>query len=399
VRAVVTGLLGVLVGLHLPRLGLSGLAVGSVIACGLLGSAAAALLATFRGDRIGRRRFLMLQAGLGGLGVAAFALASNPVTLCAAAFVGMLNAGGKDRGAALILEQAAIPSTTGDAGRTRAIAVYTMLQDVGHALGAVLAGVPALLSSWAAPGAATAAPALAPDGASRGALLGCAVALLASMALYRGLSARIDAGGGSVGESSLAALSPGSRSILLRVAALFGLDAFAGGFVNTALMSWFFFERFGASDLAVSLIFGAAHGLNAVSHLGAAWLAARIGLVNTMVFTHIPSSLLLATVAFAPSFPVAAGLFLLREGLVEMDVPTRQSWVLAVVRPEERTLASGISNLVRLPARAVAPVFSGALLAGPRSWLPLLIAASLKIAYDLLLWRAFHGVRPPEERG
>jgi MFS family permease len=138
--------------------------------------------------------------------------------------------------------------------------------------------------------------------------------------------------------------------------------------------------------------------MNAVSHLAAARLARRFGLVNTMVFTHIPSSLLLATVAFAPSFPVAAVLFLLREGLVEMDVPTRQSYVLAVVQPEERTFASGVTNLVRLGSWAVAPVFAGALMVADSLYLPLVIGAAMKIAYDLLLWRAFRGVKPPEEQ-
>jgi hypothetical protein len=116
-----------------------------------------------------------------------------------------------------------------------------------------------------------------------------------------------------------------------------------------------------------------------------------------MVFTHIPSSLLLVTVAFAPTFPIAAVLFLLREGLVEMDVPTRQSYVLAVVRPEERTIASGITNLVRLGAWAIAPAFAGALMIGESLYLPLVIGAAMKIAYDLMLWRAFRGIKPPEE--
>jgi MFS family permease len=138
--------------------------------------------------------------------------------------------------------------------------------------------------------------------------------------------------------------------------------------------------------------------MNAGSHLAAAWLARRIGLVNTMVFTHLPSSLLLMTVAFAPTFEVAALLFLLREGLVEMDVPTRQSYVLAVVEPAERTLASGITNLVRLAAWAVAPLLAGVLSGALSLHVPLLVGAAMKIVYDLLLWRAFRAVRPPEER-
>jgi MFS family permease len=144
------------------------------------------------------------------------------------------------------------------------------------------------------------------------------------------------------------------------------------------------------------LFFGA-RGLNALSHLGAAWLAARIGLVRTMVLTHLPSSLLLVTVAFAPSFAVAAVLFLIREGLVEMDVPTRQSYVMAVVEPAERALASGITTLVRLATWAIAPVVAGALMGDHMLYAPLVAGAAMKIGYDLLLWRAFRHVHPPEE--
>src|SRR5688572_26977601 len=148
----------------------------------------------------------------------------------------------------------------------------------------------------------------------------------------------------------------------------------------------------------MSVLFFGARVMNAVSHLGAAWLARRIGLVNTMVVTHIPSSILLMTVAIAPNFPVAAVLFLLREGLVEMDVPTRQSYVLAVVRPEERTVATGVTNLVRLAAWAVAPIVAGALTVGDSYAVPLVVGAGMKILYDVLLYRAFRGVKPPEER-
>src|SRR5262249_28280776 len=153
-------------------------------------------------------------------------------------------------------------------------------------------------------------------------------------------------------------LATETKRTLWKISALFAVDSLAGGFLTAALLSFFFFERFGASEAAVGALFFGARVANAASHLGAAWLAKRIGLVNTMVFTHIPSSLLLVTVAFAPSFPIAAALFVLREGLVEMDVPTRQSYVMAVVRAEERTFASGVTHLVRLGAWAVAPAFA-----------------------------------------
>jgi hypothetical protein len=194
------------------------------------------------------------------------------------------------------------------------------------------------------------------------------------------------------------ALKPRSRAIVARVSSLFARDSLAGGFLTTAMLSYFFFERFHVPETFVASLFFGARILNAISHLGAAWLAKRIGLVNTMVFTHIPSSVLLVTVAFAPSFAVAAALFLLREGLVEMDVPTRQSYVMAVVEPGERTMVSGITTLVRLAAWAIAPGFAGLLMTGDAMFLPLVIAAAMKIGYDLLLWRAFRGTKPPEER-
>lgn len=384
VRAVTTSLVGVLLGIYLARLNVTGVSFGVVVSSGLAGAALAATVATLAGDRLGRRRVLLTLTLLSMAGTVAFALSSTPLALAAAAFVGMVNGMGKDRGAALILEQAALPSTTTAAKRTEVIAWYTMLQDLGHAAGAALAAVPAVLAT--ATGLHGAAP-------HRAMLLVCAGAGLFSLAFYARLGGAVDAPRSR--EST--PLTPSSRSILTKISALFAVDSLAGGFLTTAMLSYFFFERFGVSEGVIGALFFGARLMNAVSHLGAAWLAKRIGLVNTMVFTHIPSSLLLVTVAFAPSFEVAAVLFLLREGLVEMDVPTRQSYVLAVVQPEERTFASGVTNLVRLAAWAVAPAFAGALMNDDSMYLPLVIGAGMKIGYDLLLWRAFRAVRPPEE--
>ena len=383
-RALTTSLVGVLLGVTLARLGFDGAAIGVILSAGLLGAAVAALLATFVADRVGRRRFLLLLTALSTLGTVVFALSSSPFALGAAAFVGMLNGMGRDRGAALILEQAALPATTTATNRTQVLAWYTMLQDLGHAAGALLAGVPTLLATTTGMDGAT---------PHRVTLLGCAALGLVGLIVYSRLGPSVDAE--SDGRS--VALTPHSRRVLTRICALFGLDGLAGGFLSTALLSYFFFERFGVGEAVIGALFFGARLMNAVSHLGAAWLAARIGLVNTMVFTHIPSSLLLMTVAFAPNFPVAALLFLLREGLVEMDVPTRQSYVLAVVEPGERTFASGVTNLVRLASWAVAPLFAGALMQEDSMVLPLVVGSTMKIAYDLLLWRAFRGLKPPEE--
>jgi len=294
----------------------------------------------------------------------------------------MINGMGRDRGAAMIVEQAAIPSVAGEGGRTRALAVYNVAQDAGHAVGALLAGVPALLA------ARTHLDTVAAHRTGLGLYAGL---LLVTAVLYLRLSGRIEEGRAA----GVLRVSPETRGPLMRLVLLFGLDSFAGGFLTTALLSYFFFERFDASAGMIAVLFAAARVMNAVSHLGAAWLAKRIGLVNTMVFTHLPSSLLLATVAYVPSFPVAAALFLLREGLVEMDVPTRQSFVLAIVRPEERMFASGIINLVRLSMWAVAPLLAGPMMDGVSLGLPLAAGAAMKIAYDLLLWRSFRRVRAP----
>ena len=383
-RSITTSLVGVLIGVYLARLGLTGVELGATISAGLVGAALAAVVATFLGDRFGRRRFLIALAALSVLGTVAFALMSSPLGLAAAAFVGMLNGMGRDRGAALILEQAALPGTAGARDRTQVIAWYTMLQDIGHALGSLLAGAPTLLAATSG---------LRETSAHRVALYACAAAGLAAIALYTRLGHAIE----SPARHVPLAVAPRSRAIITRISALFAIDSLAGGFLTTAMLSYFFFERFGVSEAVVGVLFFGARLMNAASHLGAAWLARRIGLVNTMVFTHIPSSLLLLTVAFAPTFPIAAVLFLLREGLVEMDVPTRQSYVLAVVRPEERTFASGVTNLVRIAAWSVAPVFAGALMTDDSMYLPLVIGAGMKIAYDLMLWRAFRGIRPPEE--
>jgi MFS family permease len=384
VRALATGLIGVLLGVYLAQLGLEVGIIGVIVSAGLAGAATGTFLVTFLGDRLGHRRVLLAVTLLSSAGGVALALSSHPLILGAAALLGMVNGMGRDRGAALVVEQAVLPATVSDAERTMAFARYNVLQDIGHALGGLAAGLPALLQEG---GILTGAPAL------RWSVAGYAALSLAPAAAYLSLSPAVEA----LGVSPLTRVSSQSRRILWKISSLFAVDSLAGGFLTTALLSFFFYQRFGVGLEAIGPIFFGARLLNALSHIGAAWLARRIGLVNTMVFTHIPSSLLLVTVAYAPSFPVAAALFLLREGLVEMDVPTRQSYVMAVVRPEERTVASGVTHLVRMGAWAVAPAFAGVMMENVSLMLPLVIGAGMKIGYDLLLWRAFRHVKPPEE--
>lgn len=387
-RSTATGLCGVLLGIHLAAVA-PGEAAGTIVTAGLAGMAGVALVTTFVGDRMGRRRTMAFLLVLGAAGAALFLSVTSPWATAAAACMGMLNGMGRDRGAALLLEQAALPSTTTDANRTRAFAWYNVLQDVGHALGSLLAGI----VSWSQHLGYT-------EAAGRQAGFGLYIALLvAGLPIVTGLSRAVERGGATpLAREVRKKVSPRTRRLVAKISALFLLDSLGGGFLTTALLTYFFVERFGVSAQVAAALFMGARLLNAVSHLGAAWLAARIGLVNTMVWTHLPSSLLLATAAYAPTFPIAAVLFLLREGLVEMDVPTRQSYVVAVVEPHERTFASGVTQVVRLCAWAVAPAFAGWLLQNVSLGAPLLVGAGLKIVYDIALWTAFRHVKPPEER-
>jgi len=383
-RSLGTSLVGVLLGIYLAKLGFDAAEAGLVVGLGLAGAATAALLVTLTADRIGRRRALVSLALLGVVGTTIGVLSSPPFVLAAAAFIGMLNGMGRDRGAAVVLEQAILPATTGDRQRTLGFAWYSVNQDIGHSLGALLAGAPVLLRRWFE---------LQELSSLRVVLASNAALLLATVGIYLAMSAGVE----SKTLARRTTLSVDSRSSLWKIAALFGIDSLAGGFLTASLLSFYFFRRFGVEESTVGILFFGARVANAFSHLGAAWLAKRIGLVRTMVFTHLPSSLLLVTVAFAPTFPIAAALFLLREGLVEMDVPTRQSYVMAMVKPTERTFASGVTNLVRLGGWAAAPAFAGLLMQGTSLAAPLVIGAGTKIAYDLLLYAAFQNRRPPEE--
>jgi predicted MFS family arabinose efflux permease len=385
VRAAAVGLVAVTIGLYCARLGLSAARIGAIVSAALWGGALATFLTLLAGARYSPRTMLVLLASLPALGGAVFVSTDAFPLLLASAFVGMFGVHGRDRGAIPILEQALLPATVPDGGRTRAFAWYNVLLDAGYAAGGFAAALPSALETWTR---------LGPLDAMR-ATLGVFCALNAAAAiLYARLPRRLP----EARAVRLRELSPASRPIVAKISLLFLVDAFGGGFIGSALLAYFFAERFGVSPAALAALFGVGRLLSAVSHLGAAWLARRIGLVNTMVFTHIPSSLLLFTIVASSDFGLAAFLFLLREGLNEMDVPTRQSYVMAVVRPDERLAAAGVTSLVRAGGWAAAPILAGVMMQVGGLGLPLLAAGTLKIAYDLLLWREFRRVVPPEER-
>jgi predicted MFS family arabinose efflux permease len=377
-------MIAVLIGLYLVLLKCSTEQIGMMITAGLAGAAFAVLLITVQSARLKNRLMLLsITFSTAILGVV-LCFTSGLVPLALVAFFGMLNGMGRDRGACLVLEQAMLPITTTAQERTMSFAWYNVIADVGHSLGSLAAALPALLVT-----------AFAWDQllAFRAAIGLYAVLILVSGLLYFGLSSTVDGPSVSIGH-----VSEKTRAVLWKISSLFALDSLGGGFLTAALVSVFFFERFHVGPAVLASLYFGARVANAVSHLGAAWLARRIGLLNTMVFTHIPSSFLLLTVAFAPNFPIAAALFLLREGLVEMDVPTRQSYVMALVEPQERAAASGITHLVRLAAWAVAPVFAGFLMQTISPAAPLMVAAGMKVSYDVILYFAFRRVKPPEEQ-
>lgn len=382
-RAVATGFVAIVLGLYLARLNFAPGAIGGVVSAGLAGSAIASALAIF-GDRFGRGRYLLILTLMSAVGAALLASVRAPAFAFPAAFIGMINGMGRDRGPFAIVDQTLVADLASDRDRTGAFARYHVLQDAGHALGALLAGLPVWFAGWAKQ----------PDITSYRWAMGLYIGLILLMgALYTAVPAasREDR------SPRRLAISATTRGRLWRIGPLFALDSLGGGFLTAAMVAYFLNVRFGANLAFIGALYAAGRIANAASHLGAAWLARRIGLVNTMVFTHLPSSLLLVGMALAPSLPVAAALFLLRESLVEMDVPTRQSYVMAVVAPEERSFVAAITGLVRQGGWAVAPAFAGLATSGLSPGAPLIFGAALKITYDVLLFFAFRGVAPAGE--
>ncbi|HEY6307634.1 MAG TPA: MFS transporter [Candidatus Angelobacter sp.] len=388
-RSFGTGLLGVVLGVFLYREGFSAVSIGLVIAAGLAGAAVGTVFVTLRADRLGRRSTLCLLATLSALGGLPLAFHAGLAVLLPISFLAMLNGMGTDRSAAFALEQAVIPSLVPDQRRTWGLAWYNVVLDASGALGALAAAAPLLAQRLWGIDLSTAYRALF-GGFS-------ALNLLSGM-LYLLLTADVEVVPTKAGRSEARSLSPESKSRVARLAALFAIDSLGGGFLTDALVSYWFFRRFGIAENKLALLFFMVHVLNAVSHLGAAALARRFGLLKTMVFTHLPSSIFLIAASFAPSAKWAVVLFLLRESMVEMDVPTRQSYVAAVVRPEERTFASGVTNLSRNVFWAASSSVAGVFMQRVAFSAPLFLGGGLKIIYDLLLWRSFRRLKPPEEQ-
>ncbi len=306
------------------------------------------------------------------------------VLLVLVGLIGGVNAMGRDRGGAQTLDQSILADGSSGAGRTRAFVWYTLVQDVGAAVGSALSGAPAAFERWAG-----ADPVLA----MRWALIGAAAVAALQMALY----ARLPPDGRAAERPKPVPVGRDDRRRVTGLSALFVLDSLGGGFLAGAILSYWFFRRFALTAGAIGLIFAAGKLLNAASYFGAEALARRIGLLRTMVYTHLPSSVVLAVLPWVGAPGAAIALYLVREGLVQMDVPARQAYVAAVVRPEARTYALGITNVSRYVGWATGPALAGMAIGAWGLGAPLLAAAGLKAAYDVALFFSYRGVRPEGE--
>jgi MFS family permease len=366
---------------YLTTIGFDPVQIGVVVSASLLGTALFTLAVGAVAPRYDLRTLMLAGAALTVLTGLAFPNFQHFAFVVCVAFAGTINPSTGDLGVLVPLEHAMLARGVADEERTRAFARYSLIGALSMAAGTLAAAAPDFLT----------AAGFDKPYAFKLMFFAYAALGLASAALYRRLPhAR------AAEEKPHAPLGP-SRRIVFGLAALFSLDAFAGGFVVQSLLALWLFERFDLSVSAAGLFFFWTGTLSAFSYPAAARLARRIGLVNTMVFTHIPSSVFLIVAAFSPNLTVTLGLLLLRSALSQMDVPTRTSYVMAVVTPAERAAAASVTAVPRSLASALSPTFAGALLNSAFSGLPLIACGVLKIIYDLALLVSFRHIKPPEE--
>ena len=384
-RAIGDGFVSLLLPVYLLALGYGAFETGVIATATLAGSALLTLLVGLQAHRASGRTLLIGAALLMMLTGIAFAAFEDFWPLLLVAFVGALNPSSGDVSVFLPLEQAQLARSVSDHGRTRLFARYSFIGSIMAAAGALGAALPEAAAELWGMGLKSALQAAFLVYAALGGL---------ALLLYRHLPQAAE-----IADPGRAPAQPlgRSRRIVLTLAALFSLDAFAGGLVVQSLLAIWLFERFGLSLAAAAAIFFWTGVLSALSYFAAARIADRIGLINTMVFTHLPANLCLALVPFAPSLAPAIVLLLVRSALSQMDVPTRTSYVMAVVAPEERPAAASVTSVPRSLAAAAGPMLAGALLAASGFGWPLFLAGGLKITYDLLLLALFRNVRPPEE--
>ena len=388
VRLFAYGFLSVVLALYLVQIGLSTRQIGALFTATLVGDAVISLGIASIADRIGRRKMLLFGAGLMVFAGLMFALTHNLLLLTLAAIVGTISPSGNEVGPFLSIEQAALPQTMPDRQRTQVFAWYNLAGSFSTALGALCGG--ALVAALQRAGSP-------PLDSYRAVVIGYALLGIGLAALFSQLSAAVEVAEAKHRSQRRFGLHR-SRRVVTKLAMLFAIDAFAGGLVVQSWVAYWFHERFGVEPGVLGSIFFGANILAGLSALAAARIAARVGLINTMVWTHIPSNLLLISVPLMPTLPLAITALLVRFSISQMDVPTRQSYIMAVVDPDERSAAAGMTTIVRTAASAISPTVTGVLLTASLLSAPFFLAGGLKIVYDLSLYRSFRAVKPPEEQ-
>jgi MFS family permease len=386
------GMLGVVLVLYLAQLGLTSGQIGLLLTLTLLGDVAISLWLAAHADRWGRRKTLVAGAALMAFGGAVMAGTDRFLLLVIAATIGVISPSGSEVGPFLSVEQACLAQEVSHENRTRLFAWYNVAGYLASALGALAVGAGMKFAAGLLGGELAAYRAVFCAYAAGGAALG-GLALL----LSRGVEAPADSAAPARGPTLLGLHE--SRGFVLRLSALFALDSFGGGFILQSFLAWWFHQKFGATGAALGWVFFGTNLLSGLSALAAVPLARRIGLVNTMVWTHLPSNFLLMLVPLMPTLPLAIAALLARHVLSQMDVPTRQSYVNAVVPARERSAANGVTATAKQLGAAIGPVVAGKLFAvAAASALPFFACGVLKSSYDLMLWRAFRKTKPPEER-
>jgi MFS family permease len=386
------GFLSVILVLYLAQVGLSESEIGLLLTLTLVGDTAISLWITTSADRTGRRRMLLAGAGLMIFAGVLFALTQNYVLLLVAATIGVISPSGNEVGPFLSIEQAALAQIVRNEDRTQVFAWYTLVGSFATALGALAGG--SLAQALQSIG-------FTPLNSYRVVVMGYALVGLLLALLFLRLSPSTEAPLAARRLPSRRSLGlTHSAPVVFRLAGLFSIDAFAGGLVLQSLVAYWFVLRFpGVQPALLGSIFFGANILAGLSSLSAAHIARRIGLINTMVFTHIPSNVLLILVPLMPNLPLAILVLFARFSISQMDVPTRQSYTMAVVPPEERAAAAGVTNVARTTGAALAPLVAAPMLVANSALLnaPFFFAGGLKIVYDLLIYRSFRAVKPPEE--
>jgi MFS family permease len=388
VRMFAYGFLSVVLVLYLAQLGLSQALVGLLLSFTLIGDAAISLWMTTTADRIGRRRILMAGAGLMLFAGVLFAVTDRVALLLIAAIIGVISPSGYEVGPFLPVEQAALSQIVPDRVRTQGFAWYNLVGSFATAAGALCGGgLTQLLQQMG----------IIPLNSYRTVLVLYGVMGVLLGALFTQLSPEVEPvhSGGRPTPTRFGLHR--SRRVVLKLSTLFGLDAFAGGFVVQSLVAYWFHVRFGVEPAALGGIFFGANILAGISALAAASVAARIGLVNTMVFTHLPSNILLMLVPLMPNLPLAIIVLFVRFSISQMDVPPRQSYTMALVAPDERSAAAGVTGIARSIGAAISPTFAGGFLGNPGLLgAPFFVAGALKIIYDILLYRGFREIKERE---